>query len=130
MPAPAGGAATGGRRSSRLLFVLDVADDVGHVLVAFLLLLDEGGIVHALIVLDLDLVVAAFGRLAIAGLLALALGIRLLERDELGVGGLRCHRRFFLGGGCGGAGRYRLGSSACAGGGELQRRMAFRADDR
>src|SRR5215472_5502653 len=83
---------------SRFLLVLDVADDIGHVLVAFLLLLDEGGVVH-LLVLELDLVLAALGR-PFRRLLALGLGVRLLQRDEFGLLGLR-RLGFLLGGGLG-----------------------------
>src|SRR5215472_15977938 len=72
---------------SSFLLVLHVADDIGHVLVAFLLLLDEGGVVHGL-VLELDVLVAALDRLAFR-LLTLGLRIRLLERDELSLLALR-----------------------------------------
>src|SRR5262245_66589617 len=74
---------------SALLLVLDVADDVGHVLVAFLLLLDEGRVVHALIVLDLHVLLAALRRLGRLLLATGGLGVGILERDELGLGGLR-----------------------------------------
>src|ERR1700730_16146916 len=49
------------RAASGLLLVLDVADDVGHVVLAFLGLLDEGGIVQALV--DLDVLVLPLGAL-------------------------------------------------------------------
>ena len=63
--------------TSSLLLVVDVADDVGDVLVAFLLLFNEGGVVQTL-VFELDLILGAFDRLAIGGLLALSLGIGVL----------------------------------------------------
>src|SRR5258705_13601241 len=73
---------------SGLLLVVDVPDDIGDVLVSLLLLLDEGRVVHAL-VLDLDVVLGPLDRLALAGLLALGFGVRFLERNELGLGRLR-----------------------------------------
>src|SRR5262249_59321054 len=79
--------------ASRFLLVVAVPDDVGDVLVALLLLLDEGGVVHAL-VFDLDLLLGALGRLALRRLLALGLCVRFLERDEFGLGGLRRHHLF------------------------------------
>ena len=82
---------------SGFLFVLAAfADDVGDVVVALFLLLDERRLFG---LLDLDVVVA-FGGFAV-GLLARGLGVGVLERNQLDVGGLR------LGG---------LGSSACRGG--------------
>src|SRR6266536_1396347 len=89
-------------QASSLLLVVHVSDNVGDVLVAFLLLLDEGGVVQA----------------------------RFLERHEFGIGdfwrhdfffscGLDCARR---GGG--------IGARACARRGKLQDGMAFRANDR
>src|SRR5665811_658877 len=81
------------RTPSGLLFLLDaVADDVGHIGIAFFLLFDEGGVVEALVDFDLFLVARcrfAFG----AGLLALLLGLGILERDEFGIRRLR-HDRF------------------------------------
>src|SRR5262249_18428953 len=79
--------------ASRFLLVVAVPDDVGDVLVALLLLLDEGGVVHAL-VFDLHLFLGTLGRLAFGGLLALGLCVRFLERDEFGLGGLRRHHLF------------------------------------
>src|SRR6185295_19799748 len=84
------------------LVAADVADDVGHVLVAFFLVGDEGGIVVIVVLdglVDLDVV---FGfrhhGLDLAGIL---LGIGFLERHQLfGLGGLRND----LGGGCCGRG--------------------------
>src|SRR5262249_10641034 len=70
--------------ASRFLLVVAVPDDVGDVLVALLLLLDEGGVVHAL-VFDLHLLLlGALGRLALRRLLALGLGVRFLEPAEFG----------------------------------------------
>src|SRR6516162_2376212 len=80
--------------ASRLLLVVAVPNDVGDVLVALLLLVDEGGVVHAL-VFDLDLFLGALGRLAFGRLLALGLRVRFLERDEFGLGGLRRRHLFF-----------------------------------
>src|SRR3954452_463332 len=76
---------------SSLLVTADVADDIGHVLVAFFLVGDEGGIVVIIVLdglVDLDIV---FGLrhhgLDLAGIL---LGIGFLERHQLfGLGGLR-----------------------------------------
>src|SRR6202790_3437074 len=69
---------------SSLFVAADVANDVGNVLVAFLLVRDEGGIVIVLVfdgLVDLD-VVFRFGNdgLDLAGIL---LGIGLLERHQL-----------------------------------------------
>src|ERR1039458_2716327 len=76
-------------KASGLLFLLDgLADDVGHIGIAFFLFLDEGGIVEALI--DLDLF--AFGsrcRAFCRRLLALLFGLGVFERDEFGIRGLR-----------------------------------------
>jgi hypothetical protein len=74
--------------TSSLLLVVDVPDDVGDVLVAFLLLFDESGVVQSL-VFELDLVLGAFDRLAIGGLLTLGFGVRVLERNKFGLCGLR-----------------------------------------
>src|SRR3954453_17036551 len=85
---------------SSLLVAADVADDVGYVLVAFLLVGDEGGVVVIVVLdglVDLD-VVLGFGHhgLDLAGIL---LGIGFLERHQLfGLGGLRYG---LGGGGCG-----------------------------
>src|SRR5665647_822292 len=82
------------RASSSLFFLFDaVADDVGHIGIAFFLLFDEGGIVKALVHLDLVLFArdGAFG----TRLLALLLGLGILERDEFGIRRLR-HDRFGL----------------------------------
>ncbi len=116
-------------RSSAFLLVVDVADDVGHVFVAFLGLLDEGGIVHALIVFELDLVLGAFRGLALARLLALRLRVGLFERHEFGLGGLRRHH-LFLGRCCGGCGAASGVRAPGTDSGKLQNRLALRADDR
>src|SRR5437763_5123424 len=85
---------------SSLLVAADVADDIGDVLVAFLFVGDEGGIVIIVVfdgLVDLD-VVFRLGNdgLDLAGVL---FGVGLLERDQLlGLCGLRHD----LGGGCGG----------------------------
>src|SRR5262245_22213633 len=78
------------RTRSALFFFLDrLADDVGHVGVAFFLLLDEGRIVEALVA-HLDfLFFACCGCLGGSRLLALLFGLGVLERSEFGVGGLR-----------------------------------------
>src|SRR6516165_6964837 len=119
--------------ASRFLLVVAVPDDVGDVLVTLLLLFDEGGVVHAL-VFDLHLFLGflgALGRLALGRLLALGLRVRLLERDEFGLGGLRRHHLFF---------RRRRRSVGSGGHGlrsrprvhrrDLHDGVAFRADDR
>src|SRR5665811_290088 len=84
-----------GRMISSLLFLLDaVADDVGHVGIAFFLLFDEGGVVEALIPLDFFLV----ARCSFAfdcRLLALLFCLGIFERDEFGIRRLR-HDRFSL----------------------------------
>src|SRR5262252_1164337 len=115
--------------ASRFLLVVAVPDDVGDVLVALLLLLDEGGVVHAL-VFDLHLFLGALGRLAFGGLLALGLRVRFLERDEFGLRGLRRHHLFFrrrrrsAGSGHGLRSRPRVHRR------DLHDGVAFRADDR
>src|SRR5215207_7535268 len=63
-------AESGYAASLRLLLVLDVADNVGDVLVAFLLLLNESGVVDRLI-FELDIVVTGFGRFRLADFLSL-----------------------------------------------------------
>src|SRR3981081_4608017 len=89
---------------SSLLVAADVADDVGDVLVAFLLVGDEGGIIIVVAfdgLVDLD-VVFRFGNdgLDLAGVL---LGVGFLERHQLfGLGGVG---RLFGRGGGGGARR-------------------------
>src|SRR5436190_18272508 len=80
------------RLPSRLLLLFALADDVGDILVALFLLLDQRGVVEALI--DLDIVFRALGPLG-AGLLALRLGVGILERDEFGVRRLRRHGLLF-----------------------------------
>src|SRR5262245_3007501 len=118
--------------TSAFLLVVDVADDVGDVLVALLLLLDEGGVVHAL-VFELDLLfLGPLGRLGLARLLALGLRVRLLERHELGVGDLRCHHLFFRRGRRRGSacGRRRVRPRARAHRDDLHDRVTFRANDR
>src|ERR1700688_2450352 len=75
-----------GRTKSSLLFLLDpCADDVGHVGIAFVLLFDEGGIIKALVRLDLFFT----RRGAVGWLLALLLGLGIFKRDEFGVCRLR-----------------------------------------
>src|SRR5215813_11148489 len=112
------------RSVSRLFVILTLADDIGDVIVGLFLLLDEGGIVHALI--DLDIVLAPFGHFR--ALLALRLGVSILERHKLSVLGLR-HHGLFLTRRHGTAGRrFRTRPGR-------QRRhrhggVAFRADDR
>src|SRR5262249_32896974 len=115
--------------ASRFLLVVAVPDDIGDVLVALLLLLDEGGVVHAL-VFDLHLFLGTLGRLALGGLLALGLGVRFLERDEFGLGGLRRHHLFFRRRRGGGVGSGRgLRSRPRVDRRELHDGVAFRADD-
>src|SRR5882724_9770286 len=86
---------------SSLLVAADVADDIGHVLVAFFLIGDEGGIIVIVVFdgfVDLDIVLR-FGNdgLDLAGVL---LGVGFLERHQLfGLDGLRY---YFGGGGSGG----------------------------
>src|ERR1700690_2649955 len=79
------GNARGRAAASGLLFLLDrLADDVGHIGIAFFLFFDEGGIVEALV--DLDLF--AFGgrcRAFRRWLLALLFGLGVFERDEFGI---------------------------------------------
>src|SRR5208337_1726466 len=77
-----------------LLLVVHVADDVGHVLVALFLFLDEGGVVHPL-VFQLDLLFGSLDRLPF-GLLALGFGVGFLKRNEFGLGGLRRNHLFLL----------------------------------
>jgi hypothetical protein len=112
------------RPSSGLLLVLDIAaDDFGHVGVLLLGLLDEGGIVEALVI-ELD-VLLALDRLARGLLLALRLGIGLFKGDELGLRGLRDHG-FDLAHRS--AGRLRPAATWRHHDG-LEHRPAFRADD-
>src|ERR1700757_1803842 len=71
-------------RSSSLLIAADIADDVGHVLIALFLVGDEGRIVVVIVIdrlVDLDIVLR-FGNdgLDLAGVL---LGIGFLERHQL-----------------------------------------------
>src|SRR5262245_42171690 len=108
-----------------LLLVLDVPDDVGDVLVALLLLLDEGGVVHGL-VLELALLLGALGRVALGGLLALGLGVGFLERDELGIRRLRRYHLLLRSHGP----RRLLRTPARADRRQLHHRVALRADDR
>src|SRR4029077_12967768 len=113
---------------SGFLLVVDVADNVGDVLVALLLLLDEGGVVHAL-VFKLHILFAALFRLAFRRLLALRLGIRLFQGDEFSLGGLRRRHLFFSRRGGSGNGRgFRPRPRGDRG--KLHDRVAFRADDR
>src|ERR1700738_1110574 len=89
---------------SSLLVAADVADDIGHVLVAFFLVGDEGGIIVIVVfdgLVDLD-IVFRFGNdsLDLAGVL---LGIGFLERHQL-FGLDRLGRYFGSGGGSGGTG--------------------------
>src|SRR5262245_5976575 len=119
------------RPASAFLLVVDVADDVGDVLVALLLLLDEGGVVHALVFFDLDLLLGPLGRLGLIRLLALGLRVRLLERHELGVGDLRCHHLFFrCGRGRRARCRRRVRPRTRTHRGKLHDGVAFRANDR
>src|ERR1700688_1692639 len=77
------------RTSSGLLFLLDgFADDVGHIGIAFLLLLDEGGIVEARIDLDLFGLARRRAFRPRGFLFGLLLRLGLLERDEFSVGRL------------------------------------------
>src|SRR5262245_59126404 len=111
-----------GRPVSRLFVVLTLADDIGDVVVGLFLLLDKGGVIEALI--DLDIVLGAFGRLR--ALLALRLGVSILERHELSVLGLR-HDGLFL------TRRRRPSWFRTRPGRQRRHRhggMAFRADDR
>src|SRR5436190_21315018 len=62
-----------------LLLVLHVADDIGDVLVAFLLLLDECRIIQGLVFELHFLILGDLDRFALDRLLALGLGIGLLE---------------------------------------------------
>src|SRR5262245_65063193 len=98
----------------RLLCLLVVlatfTDNIGDVVVALLLLLDEGRLLG---LLDLEIVLALRGN-GLA-LLALGLGIGLFERNQLGVLGLRDLlnllglRRRGCGSGRGGGSRYGVG---------------------
>src|SRR5471030_2484398 len=82
-----------GRTNSGLFFFFDaVADDVGHVRIAFVLLFDKGGIVEALV--GLDFLLAVSGR-AFSRLLTLLFGLGIFQRDEFSVRRLR-HDRFNL----------------------------------
>src|SRR5260370_27522975 len=90
--------------TSSLLVAADVADDVGHILVAFFLVGDEGGIVIVIVLdglVDLD-VVFRLGNdgLDLAGIF---LGVGFLERHQL-FSLHRLRRYFGGGGGSGGAG--------------------------
>src|SRR5215203_4196320 len=111
--------------ASSLFLVRHIADDVGDVLVPLLLLLDEGGIINGLI--DLN-VLGALDDFAFAVLLSLRLGIRILERHEFGVRGLR-YDRFFLGRSLS-AGSNRFGSRPGGSCGKRQDCRALRADSR
>ena len=94
-------------RISGLLFLLDrLADDVGHVGVAFFLLFDEGGIVEALVNLDFFFLARRCGSLG-RRLLALLFGLGVLERNKFSVCGLRLDADGF---GTTGAGRAAAGS--------------------
>ena len=123
-------------QASSLLLVVHVSDNVGDVLVAFLLLLDEGGVVQAR-VLEFYLFpgfflgfLGASDHIAIGGHLALGFRVRFLERHEFGIGDFWRHDFFFS---CGldcarrGGG---IGTRVCARRGKLQDGMAFRANDR
>src|SRR5215470_13806704 len=78
------------RTRSALFFFLDrLANDVGHVGVAFFLLLDEGGIVEALVAyLDFFFFTSLCLGVGRRWLLALLFGLGVLERNEFRVGGL------------------------------------------
>src|SRR6266536_6546398 len=123
-------------QASGLLLVVHVSDNVGDVLVAFLLLLDEGGVVQAR-VLEFYLFLGFFlgflgasDHIAIGGHLALGFRVRFLERHEFGICDFRRHYFFFS---CGldcarrGGG---IGTRVCAPRGKLQGGIAFRANDR
>ena len=112
-----------GETHSAFFFLLDrLADDVGYVGVAFFLFLDEGGIVEALVAyLDFFLFARRSGGVGRSRLLALLLGLGVLERNEFGVCGLR-HDAFGLRDGCrpchrcrGTSGRARGGAGAAIG---------------
>ena len=114
---------------SSLLLVLDVADDVGDVLVALLLFFDEGRIVERLIDLDV-LLFGTLDRFAVNRFLSRRLRIRLFELNELGLGGLRRHR-LFAGGRRrrAGGGRIRT-STRWRERGDFKDGLALRANDR
>src|ERR1700733_1792472 len=69
---------------SSLLVAADIADDVGHILIAFFFVGDEGGVVVVIVLdrlVDFDVVLGFWNdRLDLAGVL---LGIGLLERHQL-----------------------------------------------
>src|SRR6266478_7270890 len=94
---------------SSLLVAADVADDVGHVLVAFFFICDEGGVVIVVIfdgLIDFDIVFRLRNDgLDLAGIL---LGIGFLERHQLF--GLHRLRRRFGGGGRGAGARRGVGT--------------------
>src|SRR6476469_5937819 len=80
------------RRScgSGLVFFFDaVADDVGDVLVAFLFFFDEGGIVQALVDLDILILGVDIGGGSSRLRAALLLGLGILERDQFRLRRLR-----------------------------------------
>jgi len=73
---------------SGLLFFLDgLADDVCHVSIAFFLLLDEGGVVEALIHLDLFLFASRSRAFGCCRLLALLFGLGVFQRNGAGFTG-------------------------------------------
>src|SRR5262249_57217480 len=90
-------------QASSLLLVVHVSDNVGDVLVAFLLLLDEGGVVQAR-VLEFYLFpgfflgfLGASDHIAIGGHLSLGFPLRLLQRHGFRIRGLlRPHFLFTL----------------------------------
>src|SRR5664280_3354677 len=82
------GNACGRAAASGLLFLLDgLADDVGHIGIAFFLFLDEGGIVEALVDLDLFALGGRSRAFRRRRLLALLFGLGVFERDEFGIRG-------------------------------------------
>src|SRR5215203_2916527 len=92
------------RPGSSLFLVRYVANDVGDVLVTFLLFLNEGGVIKSFV--DLD-ILGALDHFAFGGnFLARRLGVRIRKRDELGICGLGNNGLFFHG---------RLGACRCGG---------------
>src|SRR5262245_20155426 len=89
-------------KRSALFFLFDrLANDVGHVGVALFLFLDESSVVEALVAhLDLFLFTRVGGGVSRSRLLALLLGLGVLERYEFGVRGLRSNGFRRRGGPC------------------------------
>src|SRR5664279_4862932 len=87
--------------TSGLLFLFDrLTDDVGHIGIAFFLFLDEGGIVEALVDLDLFALGGRSRAFRRRRLLALLFGLGVFERDEFGIRGFG-HDHFGFGHGRG-----------------------------